>query len=328
MASWRSCSASISDDRSGSTIDVVLRLAAIVPATDRPTTLSACVTAIRAAEDPPEELIVVEEPAGVGAAAARNAGVRVSTCEILVFVDADVAVHGDAFGRIRARFDADPTLSAVFGSYDDAPAAPGFVSVFRNLLHHHVHQSSPGPATTFWTGLGAVRRDDFNSVRGLDEDLDWLEDVDLGMRLSARGSAIALDPQIQGTHLKRWSLWSMVKTDFIGRGIPWVVLLLRHRKTSNALNLGWAHRASAASSLVAAGALAKRRFGLAALATTAFVALNRSFHGSLLRRFGFGRAAAGVGLHALHHLVGIASVPAGVIAFLTRGRGRTPSRRR
>jgi GT2 family glycosyltransferase len=327
MASWRSCSASISDDRSGSTIDAVLRLAAIVPATDRPTTLSACVAAIHSAEDPPEELIVVEEPAGVGAAAARNAGVRESTCEILVFVDADVAVHADAFARIRARFEADPTLSAVFGSYDDEPAAPGFVSVFRNLLHHHVHQSSPGPATTFWTGLGAVRRDAFDSVRGLDEDLDWLEDVDLGMRLSAQGSAIALDPEIQGTHLKRWSLWSMVKTDFVGRGIPWVVLLLRHRKTSNALNLGWAHRASAASSLVAAGALAKRRFGLAALAATAFVALNRSFHGSLLRRFGLGRAAAGVGLHALHHLVGIASVPAGVIAFL-RERGRTPSRRR
>jgi GT2 family glycosyltransferase len=305
----------------------VPRLAAIVPATDRPTTLSACVAAIRSAEDPPEELIVVEEPAGVGAAAARNAGVRESTCEILVFVDADVAVHADAFARIRARFEADPTLSAVFGSYDDEPAAPGFVSVFRNLLHHHVHQSSPGPATTFWTGLGAVRRDAFDSVRGLDEDLDWLEDVDLGMRLSAQGSAIALDPEIQGTHLKRWSLWSMLKTDFIGRGIPWVVLLLRHRKTSNALNLGWAHRASAASSLVAAGALAKRRFGLAALAATAFVALNRSFHGSLLRRFGFGRAATGVGLHALHHLVGIASVPAGVIAFL-RERGRTPSRRR
>ena len=312
----------------GSTIDVVLRLAAIVPATDRPPTLSACVTAIRSAEGPPEQLIVIEEPASAGAAAARNAGAQESTCEILVFVDADVAVHADAFGRIRARFEADPTLSAVFGSYDDAPAAPGFVSVFRNLLHYHVHQTSPGPATTFWTGLGAIRRDAFDSMHGFDEDVDWLEDVDLGMRLSAAGNAIELDPEIQGTHLKRWSLWRMVKTDFVGRGIPWVVLLLRHRKTSNALNLGWTHRASAASSLVAAGALAKRRFGLAFLAATAFIALNRSFHGSLLRRFGFGRAAAGVGLHALHHLVGIASVPAGVIAFLTRGRRRGPSRRR
>ena len=109
---------------------------------------------------------------------------------------------------------------------------------------------------------------------------------------------------------------------------PWVVLLLRHRRTSTALNLGWTHRASAATSLVAAGALARRRFGLAAFAVAVFVGLNRSFHGFLLRRFGVSRAVAGAGLHVLHHLVGIAAVPAGVIAFLARGRRRAPSRRR
>jgi len=306
----------------------VLELAVIVPATDRPPTLSTCITAIQAAEDPPEQLIVVEEPSDAGAASARNAGAGKSTAEILVFVDADVAVHRDVFRRIRARLEADPSLAAVFGSYDDAPAAPGLVSVFRNLLHHHVHQASPGPATTFWTGLGAIRRNAFESVRGLDEQLVWLEDVDLGMRLRATGAAIELDPAIQGTHLKRWTLWTMVRTDFVGRGIPWVVLLLRHRQKSEALNLGWSHRASAASSLVAAAAVAKRRYGLAALATTAFVALNRSFHGTLLRRLGPARTPAAVALHALHHLVGIASVPAGVIVFLTRRRGRAPSRRR
>jgi GT2 family glycosyltransferase len=306
----------------------VLRLAVIVPATDRPPTLFACVAAIRSADDSPEQLIVVEEPRDLGASAARNAGVRDASAEILVFVDADVAVHRDVFRRIRTRFEDDPALSAVFGSYDDAPAASGFVSTFRNLLHHHVHQTSPGPATTFWTGLGAIRREAFDSVGGLDEDLEWLEDVDLGMRLSARGGVIQLDPELQGTHLKSWSLWSMIRTDFAGRGIPWVVLLLRHRKTSTALNLGWTHRASAASSLVAVGALARRRLGLAGLAAAIFVWLNRSFHGTLLRRFGLGRAAAGVALHALHHLVGIASVPAGVIAFLTRGWRRASMRRR
>jgi GT2 family glycosyltransferase len=305
----------------------VLELAVIVPATDQPPTLSTCINAIQGAEDPPEQLIVVEEPSDAGAAWARNAGASRSTADVLVFVDADVAVHRDVFRRIRARLEADRSLGAVFGSYDDAPAAPGLVSVFRNLLHHHVHQASPGPATTFWTGLGAIRRHAFDSVGGLDEELAWLEDVDLGIRLSAAGAAIELDPTIQGTHLKRWTLWTMVRTDFVGRGIPWVVLLLRHRRRSDALNLGWTHRASAASSLVAAGALAKRRFGLAALATAAFVTLNRSFHGTLLRRLGPSRTPAAVALHALHHLVGIASVPAGVIAFITRRCRPRPSRR-
>ncbi len=300
------------------------RLAAIVPATDRPSTLAACIAAIRAADDPPDELIVVEEPASAGAASARNAGVREASCDILVFVDADVAVHPDVFRRIRDRFDADPGLAAVFGSYDDRPAAPGFVSVFRNLLHHHVHQSSPGSATTFWTGLGAIRQNAFDSVNGLDERLAWLEDIDLGMRLTSVGASLELDPNIQGTHLKQWTLWTMIKTDFIGRGVPWTVLLLRHRKTTKALNLGWSHRLSAASSLLALGALVTRRFALAAVATGGFVGLNHSFHGALLRRFGLRRAAAGAALHLLHHLVGIASVPAGVMAFLLRWRKRSP----
>ena len=83
-------------------------------------------------------------------------------------MDADVAVHADAFRRIRAAFTADPGLTAVFGSYDDDPPALGAVSGFRNLLHYHVHQSSAGPAGTFWAGLGAVRRDAFAEAGGFD----------------------------------------------------------------------------------------------------------------------------------------------------------------
>ncbi len=58
-----------------------------------------------------------------------------------------------------ARFEADPGLAALFGSYDDSPAAPGLVSQYRNLLHHFVHQQGAflddtRPAHTFWTGCG------------------------------------------------------------------------------------------------------------------------------------------------------------------------------
>ena len=60
-----------------------------------------------------------------------------------------------------------------------------------------------------------------------------------------------LDPAIQGTHLKAWTLRSMVRTDFARRGVPWVALLLRsgHLRSTAAttLNLGWRHRASAAA---------------------------------------------------------------------------------
>ena len=296
-------------------------LSAIVPATNAPPTLRSCLDAIRAADEPPEELIVVED--GGGPADARNRGAADSIGEVLVFVDADVVVHPDAFARIRRAFAADPSLAALFGSYDDSPAAPGAVSAFRNLLHHHVHQEGAGSATTFWAGLGAVRRDVFQAVGGFDAGRyprPSVEDIELGTRLSAAGRRIELDPAVQGTHLKAWSLAGMVESDLWDRGVPWVELLLRHGKRSAALNLGWRHRASALASLTAAVSVLRGRWGRAAVALGVLVALNRSFYALLARRRGRLEAVTGVGLHALHHVVGALSVPIALLEYLRRGR--------
>src|SRR5438105_2372552 len=97
-------------------------LSAIVPATNAPPTLARCLEAIRAADEPPEEVIAVEE--GGGPADARNRGAAGAAGDVLVFVDADVLVHHDAFVRIRRAFDEQQDLAALFGSYDDRPADP------------------------------------------------------------------------------------------------------------------------------------------------------------------------------------------------------------
>lgn len=302
----------------------MVSVSVIVPATNRPLTLERCRAALCAGGSVPEEIFLVEEPGDVNAAAARNLGARRAGGSVLLFVDADVEVRPDAVARIRSRFEADPGLTALFGSYDDSPSAPGVVSGFRNLLHHHVHQNAEGPATTFWTGLGAVRREAFESVGGFDETVEFMEDIDLGMRLSAAGARIELDPLVQGTHLKRWSLWSMVRTDFIGRGVPWVLLLLRHRGSTTALNLGWRHRLSALAALVGAVSLLRRRASGATASALALVALNRSFYTLLWRRRGPAEATTGVFLHALHHLASTAAVPVGVLLHLLDRRHRRP----
>jgi hypothetical protein len=296
----------------------VASLSAIVPATDGSASLPRCLAAIRAAEQPPEELIVVEDPPGSTPAAARNRGARQASGEVLVFVDADVAVHRDAFARIRRALDGDAGLTAVFGSYDDSPASPGVVSAFRNLLHHHVHQAAAGPAITFWTGLGAVRRAPFAEAGGFEERQRWLEDVELGGRLVEAGARIELDPALQGTHLKSWGLAEMIRTDFAGRGVPWTRLALEGRAPRDALNVSARHRLSVVACLAGVFALVARRPLTAAGATLSLVALNRDFYGLLLRRRGPVEATAGVGLHVLHHLVAAAAVPAGALAYAGR----------
>jgi len=228
-------------------------LSVIVPAFNAVSTLRQVLEAIIASDLPREEFELVladdgstDETSIVGAefcdrvvrlsgkprgpAFARNRAVETCRSEVLVFVDADVVVHPDALRRLAEHFRRDAEPSAVFGSYDRTPAYPGFVSQYRNLLHHYVHQRGRGDAETFWAGLGAIRRKEFLEVGMFDE---WhyarpqIEDIELGRRLRRLGHRIQLDPDIQGTHLKRWTLRGTLTADFRHRGIPWMWLLLQ-----------------------------------------------------------------------------------------------------
>jgi GT2 family glycosyltransferase len=300
------------------------RLSVIVPATDAPATLPRVLAAIRGAAQPPEEVIVVEEPPAAGPAAARNAGAGSATGDVLVFVDADVEVHDDAFTRIRAAFDADPGLDGLFGSYDDDPDDAGLVSEFRNLLHHHVHQAGAGEATTFWAGLGAVRAGAFQDVGGFDAGRfphASIEDIELGLRLHRRGCRIVLDPELQGKHLKAWTFAGMTDTDLRRRAIPWLRLLLEEEEASaTALNLGWRHRAATAAAVGLAGSLARRRGRPAAAALALLLVLDGDFYALLLRRRGWRLAAAGIPLHIAHRLTSAAAVPVAIAAHVAASR--------
>jgi GT2 family glycosyltransferase len=290
-------------------------ISVVIPATDGRQTVERCLAALHKTLDVPEEIIIVDEPATLGPAAARNEGARRAAGDVIVFLDSDVEVHRDVFRRIRAAFDADPELSALFGAYDDDPHPGGVVSDFRNLLHHHVHHSSPGPATTFWAGLGAIRRDEFLGVGGFDEHrfpYPSVEDIELGMRLAARSKRIVLDPAIQGKHLKRWTLGSVVSTDLLRRGSPWVQLLIDRGTDSTTLNLGWRHRASAAASIGCIAALLVRKPKLAGAALSMLFCLNTDFYVLLYKKRGLRQVAIGVPLHLLHHIVSVIAVPVGV----------------
>ncbi|MBC7897236.1 MAG: glycosyltransferase family 2 protein [Cytophagaceae bacterium] len=183
----------------------------------------------------------------MGPAYARNRGFEVSRGDIAMFFDADVVVHQDTLRRFLEVMRLEPEAGAVFGSYDDRPAAQGFVSQYRNLLHHHVHQQNGGDVETFWAGAGAVRREVFEEAGMYDE---WhysrpqIEDIEMGGRIRRLGHRILLRPEIQATHLKRWTLAGVLKTDLTDRGIPWA-RLLAHRGTmlsSGTLNLRWTEK--------------------------------------------------------------------------------------
>lgn len=333
------------------------QLSVIVPVRNGARFLEESLAALRASDFPPDrwELLVVDDAstdgsAGVaaryadrvvrleraaGPAAARNLGARRASGQVLVFIDADVSVHRDVLQRFDDVLRDEPGIAAAFGAYDTRPRAPGLVSQYRNLLHHRVHAESPGDAETFWAGCGAVRRDVFAKAGEFDETMRQLEDIDLGYRVRALGHRIVLQPDIQGTHLKRWTLRSMVATDLFGRGMTWTRLYLerRNRDRLDTLNIRRAEKvytllaALALASLALAGLRREATWLIAALLCVLVVLLGNV---PLFRWFAHERGVrftlGVVPLRLLYYLVNAAAVTLALAGHLLPPRRRAPQR--
>ncbi len=226
-----------------------MNIRAIVPARNAGDWIGLCIGALKDAGFKDTEIIVVDDgstdataqkawDAGAqvisnsesrGAAAARNQGAQVSgPGDILLFVDADVAVHKDARHRLETFFKGHPDHVGVFGTYDANPASPEAVSRTRNLLHRFVHLENAGDVVSFWTGCGAVRAEAFETLGGFDATQEMMEDIEFGIRLADRGR-IRLDPDLQGRHFKRWTLAGIARTDLLHRALPWARLQQRQK---------------------------------------------------------------------------------------------------
>lgn len=243
-------------------------ISVIVPVYNGEKFLGRCLDAIFGSDHAPLEVLVVDDCSTDGSAAlaqgygasvismeknsgpgrARNFAAKQARGEVLLFVDADVVVKPETIGLIASAFEANPEISALFGSYDDEPAETNFLSQYKNLQHHFVHQTSSPEASTFWAGLGAVRRDVFLALGGFDYEkfaVPSIEDIELGLRLRKAGHRILLAREIQATHLKRWEPIQLIKTEVFCRAIPWSKLIVTSKELINDMNLKTADRLSA-----------------------------------------------------------------------------------
>jgi GT2 family glycosyltransferase len=225
-----------------------------------------CLLSVKNLSTPPDEVIVVADgnsdgswklaeefnirvlkrPVSGGPARARNLGAHHAKGDILFFIDADVTVPYDAIAQVQNCFQNEPDLDALIGSYDDNPFESNFLSQYKNLLHHYVHQKSKKKASTFWGACGAIRRNVFMKIGGFDEGYrrPSIEDIDLGYRLKKGGYRIHLQKHLQVKHLKHWGIWSLLKADFFYRALPWSDLILNEGRIINDLNLKWSSRIS------------------------------------------------------------------------------------
>ena len=253
-----------------------------------------------------------------GPAHARNVGVRLAQGSLILFLDADVCIHSDGIPRILEHFRQEPFLDAVFGSYDDSPAASTFISQYRNLLHCFTHRAGNTNACTFWAGCGAIRKEAFLRCGGFDERYSRpaVEDIEFGLRLNAAGGRILLDPAIQATHLKCWSLANMIKTDIFHRGVPWTRLILRGGYMPDYLNLRWTQRVSVALAFLLVAALGWGSGKMTIGCVLGLLCLNLPFLSFLRAKRGTWFAINALPVHFLFHFYSGIAFGLGIGSYL------------
>jgi len=333
-------------------------ISVIVPVHNGGVDFRRCLSALKQAQPSPTEIVVVVDgdtddpwhlaklcgarvlilPVTGGPARARNLGARTAQGDILFFVDADVTIHPDAIGQVVAAFSTEQTpsgsasttrdLAAVFGSYDDAPAAPDFLSQYKNLFHHYVHQTAREEASTFWGACGAIRRDVFLSIGGFDERYrrPSIEDIELGYRLKRAGHRICLHKSLQVKHLKHWGVVSLLKADFFLRALPWTELILRDGRFVNDLNLRFSSRISVVLTYGLLGALVGTGWWLGSLAIAggailALVILNAPVYRFFRRKRGLRFALKVIPWHWFYFFYSGLAFVIGIIQHHTRRLG-------
>lgn len=330
-------------------------LSVLVPVYNSSEELRLCLAALRQSDFEDFEVIVVDDgsseplealvaqygfryvklagPQGPqGPARARNRGAELAGAAHLVFIDADVCVHGDTLSRFARAFAAHPAAVAILGSYDESPWHGNFFSQYKNLFHHYVHQGGDGETATFWSGCGAMRRDIFLAFGGFDEARyrrPAIEDIELGTWIKEAGHQLILDRRIQAKHLKRWTFWSLLRSDIVDRGIPWIRLMWRARVSAKTLNAAGSQRLSVVLAYLTLAllplALVWSAAGwLAALSAICLSLLNLDFYRYFLSRRGLWFTLRVLPLHWLYFwYCGISVVIGTLLYFLTDRRPAT-----
>ena len=222
----------------------------VVPVRDRAEQLAACLESLERLRHPPDRLqvIVVDDGsvvpisarAGVrvlrmdkplGPAAARNAGARQATGDVLAFLDSDCGAEPDWLEELVPEF-ADREVAAVGGRVRPARE--------RTWLERYEAVRSPldlgwryarvrprHPVSYLVTANLLVRRSDFELLGGFDPDLRCGEDVDLAWRLVEAGRRVVYQPRgaVRHGHRPRLGEFLTTRADYAASEAP---LLRRH----------------------------------------------------------------------------------------------------
>lgn len=213
----------------------------VIPVKDRADELQRCLASLKKINYPVQrtQLIVVDDGSsddsplvarqfgallvpsggcGRGPAAARNAGARVATGEIIAFIDSDCTASENWLNELIPSF-SDPAVAAVGGMVDgmcSKSEVDRYEAVMSSLsLGKRARSGGSGNDTFYLPSCNLlVRRQAFLHAGGFNDEMHVGEDVDLTWRLRDRGWTITYLPVGNICHEHRSSIRSFMSRRF------------------------------------------------------------------------------------------------------------------
>ncbi len=248
---------------------------------------------------------VIPTAGRLGPAAARNLGARVAEGELLFFMDSDVMVRPETLTRLMARF-AEGDVEGLVGVQAADMRHRNLASRYKNHWMRWTYLRLGGDVPLFYTTAAAIRREIFMEAGGFDQKYGTpnVEDTAFGQKLARLGVRVKVAPDLEVEHVKRYSVWSLLRTDF-RRAVALTRLKLRYRAdlVHNNTSVPLEYIASvplvglsAALAALGVGLGLPSLLGLGGVAAAGAVAANYEFLGTIAQTDGWARAGGAVPL--------------------------------
>jgi glycosyltransferase involved in cell wall biosynthesis len=215
---------------------VMAKVSIIVPTFNASAVIENCLSSISNQDYPDLELIVVDDASldntrekvaayktklitnqkNYGAGHSRNLGARVATSELLIFVDSDIIIPAGGISIAVKTILEKPSCLAVGGVFSDNTSSFNFISDFKNLDLSYRADLCVEHVKYLSSFFLVIRKTTFLESGGFSAGFSaaTVEDIEFGYRVTKGRNLMFINKDIRLLHLKKYNLWSMLKTDY------------------------------------------------------------------------------------------------------------------
>lgn len=215
----------------------MIKYSFIIPTYNSKETLGICLEAIKKQVNKQTEIIIVDDCSiqkgikeiaksftphffqlkkNCGAGRTRNFGAKKAKGEWLIFIDSDAIISDSFFKRVIGKLKRLPHKTCLQGVYSWQTPINNIYSQYKNLYYFYnfFYRINKEKFSYLSSHCFIIRREIFEAMGGFNRQIRTvMEDADLGFRLFQKGYNVLLDKKLIVTHLKKFSLLSLLIND-------------------------------------------------------------------------------------------------------------------